>query len=293
MDKLHMAATTGNLDEVQGIAHGTWVEIMRSREENWVECDSSTLLGIACYNGHLGAAQWLCEVFDLTPRHVLEYALPSAIGENHLHVVQWLFSKFTLTTAESYDALLEACAGGHLEIVKWLYTIPKLTAETIGSRDHGTLREACAGGHIPLARWLTNTFSLTAQDARAGNNFIMRVACSQGCLRIIQWLHQTFDLGPNDINANDNCALKWAFCIGYSHVLQWICCTSGLTTSDIKAATKNLKCLGVETSVSDVMGNWTKSTHHEWYLLSHTTLLTAGLSADMLTGVLRAMIPRF
>ena len=161
---------------------------------------------IACENGHLDTAKWLCTVF---PRLVKDdrsdfiSVFRSVCGKGHLDMAKWLY-----TTVHLYyfdDAFACACENGHLDVAKWLYTIIRPVDVHRYDSDASAFRyvsengrigtlafRACANGHLHVAKWLHTAFQLDVEDVRCHGNHAFFMARIRGHLNVCDWLVATF-----------------------------------------------------------------------------------------------------
>lgn len=112
---LYRSARSGDLSQVTKYSAADWHKYKKEAAEH---------LLWSCSYGHLQVAQWLHNIFSLTPDEA---------------------------RAHNNDALYWACANGHLNVGRWLHTTFGLTATDARTRHNQILFMACEGGRMPIA----------------------------------------------------------------------------------------------------------------------------------------------
>jgi hypothetical protein len=183
---LYSVCLTGNVEIAAPLA------AMMINANADMKLNTSSILEMSCFNGHLNISKWVTQAFDLVnnidqlivacdvlnPKHLTGrtavYAmLVKACREGFLDTGQWMAATFGLTAQGlhdmrrvriKYDLFSQACAGGCLETVQWVAEHFGLTAENARWCDNLALRMACGGGHLAVVEWLIGRFSLTVSD---------------------------------------------------------------------------------------------------------------------------------
>ncbi|RHY65663.1 hypothetical protein DYB38_003020 [Aphanomyces astaci] len=166
----------------------------------------NSLLGFAASNGHLSVVQAAVAHFRHQGR-CMEYAIFCATVSGQLHILEWLFSNYTIPppptismyalngaakhghlnalqflhaqgcTGWSADCMDSAAAHGHLSIVKFLHTHRTEGCTTFA------MNQAAENGHLDVVRFLHE------HRTEGCTSFAMNQAAKNGHLSIVKYLH--------------------------------------------------------------------------------------------------------
>jgi hypothetical protein len=146
-------------------------------------------LWLACHEGRLDFAQWLCRSAS--------------------------FDAEAVATAQS-RALRAALEGGHVGVAAWLFdTFPPPTRPIVAA----TFRRVCGRGWLEVAEWMADHLRVTAGDAKMSGAF--GEACGEGHLEVAQWLTARFELSPGYVIMHSG-ACEAAARAPHRHVIDWL-----------------------------------------------------------------------
>lgn len=178
-----------------------------------------------------GDLQELQKYDDILTSKSAANCLTKACAYGHLHIAQYLHSRFDLKCSGIRRRFWDACREGHLHVAQWLHNTFGCEAR---SGQNMPLALACERGHLHVAKWLRDTFALTKNDATADSNYALRWACSKGHLTVAQWLHTAFELSFDDVS-EDLVDIMQCAASGQLRVLRWLHAIFHLTSSDVTA----------------------------------------------------------
>lgn len=195
-------------------------------------------------SGHLDTTQWLIESDIMTDSYTIVELVSIAFNANHVHILTWLDTKFTLQPL-SFDQLREAVQSGHLPVVIW-FSDRFPDAFPIGSDCEGLLYPVIGTTDARMAMWLHEHKGLRLEQrllpqfALLGDvalfeafltqlvdkellarcrTFVFEAACNSGSVAMMQHLAETYGFWT----ASD---VKTA--LGYRHfpLASWMLLTS-------------------------------------------------------------------
>jgi hypothetical protein len=158
----------------------------------------------ACAHGHLGVAQYLADVFDVTPEDARagnNIAVHRALLAGHRGVVEWLADRFGINPRAGCDLLSACCAqSDSVETVRWLVERFGYTATDVRSRCNQTLRSALLHSHCDVAALLADKFELGKADVLDNDCEAFHDACMRGDTATVAWILERFSLAPSDLS---------------------------------------------------------------------------------------------
>lgn len=164
----------------------TWLSTHTYGLTRW-EAKDNEAMRLACYNGHIGMARFLCYLANCR----------EAIGE------------------KSFRIFRNCCKHGQMEILRWMYY--DIGWIDIHAMEDDAFRKACRYGHFEIAKWL---YSFGGVDIHCMQDFAFRYACTNGHFEIAKWLY-SLD-GEIVVNAKKGHAIRGAAANNYMDILHWL-----------------------------------------------------------------------
>ena len=162
----------------------------------------------ATAKGYSDVACWLERLFVREQITWWRNALSTAIGGGHVVAATWLADNFDLTVADARahdnEALRLSLARGHVVAATWLADRFGLTAADARAHDNEALRLSLVRGHVAAATWLADRFGLTAADARAHDNEVPRLSLARCNADVAAWPVDRFDPTARSAESIDN-----------------------------------------------------------------------------------------
>lgn len=155
-----------------------------------------------------------------------------------LDMLQCLLEQLGVTTLKNEitnTVVSRAARYGHLHILQFLDNKFTLSVDNARANNNEALRDCAAAGHVEVLKYLHERFGLNRNDARAKHNEALRVAAENGHLDTVQYLHTAFRLAPRDVRDKKCWAVR---CAKTVQVAAYLYEEMGLTHTDASGILK-------------------------------------------------------
>ena len=180
----------------------------------------------ACSGGHIATAKWLLQEFCISREELQRVglaALTAALGNDHVHVAEWLSMLVIPPLRDVCEAFRDSCGRGQLGTAQWLAQHYCLTKNDSLATWCCALSSSCAGGHLRLARWIVQHFGLRRADIEKKSlHDALRLSCLRNHLAVVQWLTACFGISRKHIMRDSNTIFTGTCAAGSLAVAQWL-----------------------------------------------------------------------